>query len=66
MYVSHNADTIYFGPNGPSSGEYSERKAHGEHTYEHTKGDKYKIAAHKKKWKKHQTERKVIIIKNNI
>jgi accessory gene regulator protein AgrB len=34
-----------------------------EHKCEHTKEEKYKIAAHKKKWKKHQEEGKVIKLK---
>jgi hypothetical protein len=41
----------------------SERKTHGEHNCEHTKEDKYEIAAHNNKWKKHQKERKVIKMK---
>jgi hypothetical protein len=43
--------------------QYSERKAHGEHNCEHTKEDKCEMATHKKKLKKHQKERKVIIMK---
>jgi hypothetical protein len=41
----------------------SERKAYGEQNCEHTKDEKYEIAANKKKLKKHQKEMKAIKMK---